>query len=81
NFLSVNNVTVGYTFPKKICSAIKMSSLRIYFTGENLAVLTARKGIDPRYSVGVGSYTNGSGRNNNAYSSMRTITGGITLTF
>ena len=81
NYLSINNVTLGYTFPKKWTNAIKIESLRIYVTGDNLAVFAARKGVDPRYSMGLGSYTTGSGLNSGAYSAMRNITGGITLTF
>lgn len=81
NYLSVNNVTLGYTFPKKLVEKIKLSALRLYVTGENLAVLSARKGIDPRYSIGLGSYTSGSGLNSGNYSAMRNITGGITITF
>ncbi len=81
DYLSVNNVTIGYTFPKTWMSKINVSALRIYVSGENLAVLSARKGIDPRFSMGLGSYTSGSGLNSGNYSAMRTITGGITLTF
>ena len=81
NYLSINNVTVGYTFPKKWTDKIRLGSLRIYVAGENLGVVTARKGIDPRYSMGIGSYTSGSGLNSGAYSAMRNISGGITLTF
>lgn len=81
NYLSVNNVTVGYTFPKTWMSKIKVAGLRIYVSGENLAVLSVRQGVDPRFSMGLGSYTSGSGLNSGNYSAMRTITGGITLTF
>lgn len=81
NYLSVNNVTLGYTFPAKITKKVGIEGLRVYVAGENLAVLTARKGIDPRYSVGLGSFTSDSGLNTGAYSAMRNITGGITLTF
>lgn len=81
NYLSVNNVTVGYTFPKKWMNKIKVGGLRIYVAGENLAVVSARKGVDPRYSMGIGSLTSGSGLNSGAYSAMRNISGGITLTF
>ena len=81
NYLSVNNVTLGYTFPSKLTSKMKVGSIRIYVTGDNLAVVTARKGIDPRYSMGIGGMTSGSGMNTGAYSAMRNITGGITLTF
>lgn len=81
NYLSLNNAQIGYTFPKKWMSKIKVGSLRIYVAGENLFLLTARKGIDPRYSFGLGSYTSGSGLNTGGYSNMRNVTGGISLTF
>ena len=81
NYLSVNNVTLGYTFPKKWTEKIGVQGLRVYVAGDNLAVVSARKGVDPRYSMGLGSYTSGSGLNSGAYSAMRTIAGGITLTF
>ena len=81
NYLSVNNVTLGYTLPKKWTKKIGIEALRIYAAGDNLAVLTARKGVDPRFSMGLGSMTSGTGLNTGYYSSMRTITGGLTLTF
>ena len=81
NYLSVNNITLGYTFPESVTSYLKISGLRIYVAGDNLAVKSARKGVDPRYSMGLGSLTSGSGLNSGSYSAMRTITGGITLTF
>ncbi|MCD8266902.1 MAG: SusC/RagA family TonB-linked outer membrane protein, partial [Prevotellaceae bacterium] len=81
NYLSLDNVTVGYTFPRSMLSKIHISSLRIYVAGENLAVATARKGLDPRFSLGIGSYVYGSGSAGNYYSAMRTITAGLTLTF
>ncbi len=81
NFLSLNNVTLGYTLPAKFTKKLKIANVRVYVAGDNLAVLSARKGIDPRYSLGLGSYTSGSGLNSGAYSAMRNITGGITLSF
>lgn len=81
NYLSLNNVTIGYSLPEKLLKKLPISGLRIYVSGENLAVLTARQGIDPRYSMGLGGMTAGSGLNSGAYSAMRNVTGGITLTF
>ena len=81
DYLSVNNVTLGYTFPKKWMDKIKVAGLRVYVSGDNLAVASARKGVDPRFSVGLGGMTSGSGLNSGGYAAMRTITGGITLTF
>jgi hypothetical protein len=81
NYLSINNVTVGYTFPERWMDKIGVASLRVYFAADNLAVASARKGVDPRYSIGLGSFTSGSGLNSGSYSAMRTLTGGLTLTF
>ena len=38
-YCRLKNVTVGYTFPKKWMDRIKMDSIRIYFSGENLAYI------------------------------------------
>ena len=81
NYLSLNNATLGYTFPKKLIAPLTLTSLRIYVAGENLFVLSKRKGLDPRYSLGIGGYTSGSGLNTNGYSAMRTITAGLSVTF
>ena len=81
NYLSINNATLGYSFPVKLVSKVKLAGLRVYVSGENLAVFSKRKGVDPRYSIGLGSYTSGSGLNSGNYGAMRNITGGLTLTF
>jgi hypothetical protein len=81
NYLSVNNITIGYSLPATVLSRMKIAVLRIYVAADNLAVVSARKGVDPRYSMGLGSFTSGSGLNSGSYSAMRTVTGGITLTF
>ena len=81
NYLSINNITLGYTLPKTVVQKSGFASARVYVAGENLAVYSARKGVDPRYSFGIGSMTSGSGFANNAYGSMRNVTAGITVTF
>ena len=81
NYLSVNNVTLGYTLPGTLVQKIGLASMRVYVAGENLYVFSARKGVDPRYSMGIGSMTSGSGFANNAYGTMRNVTAGVTITF
>ena len=81
DYVSINNITVGYTIPHKLLNKLHIASLRVYFAADNLAVTSARKGVDPRFSMGLGSYTSGSGLNSGSYSAMRTLTGGVTLTF
>ena len=51
-----------------------MEKLRIYATADNVWVWSKRQGLDPRQSI-TGSVTSA------YYAPMRTISGGITLTF
>ncbi|MCR5819554.1 MAG: TonB-dependent receptor [Bacteroidaceae bacterium] len=81
NYLSLNNLTVGYTFPANWTRKLQIRSLRVFFAGENLFLLTARKGLDPRYTVGVGSFTTGAGMATSSYATMRSITAGLTVKF
>jgi hypothetical protein len=81
DYLSINNITLGYTLPEGLVERFGARTLRIYFAADNLAVFSVRKGVDPRFSMGLGSYTSGSGLNSGSYSALRTLTGGLTLTF
>ena len=81
SYLALNNITLGYTLPASVVSTLKMKGIRVYVAGENLFVTTKRKGLDPRYNFGIGSMTSGQGRASGDYSSMRSITAGLTLTF
>lgn len=81
DYLSINNITLGYTIPEELVSRMGIAGLRVFVAGDNLAVFSARKGVDPRFSIGLGSLTSGSGLSSGSYSAMRTVTGGVTLTF
>jgi len=78
DYLSFNSITLGYTIPTKLLKAIKLSNVRIYIAGDNLGVISTRQGLDPRQSLGLGSSTTSG---NYSYSAMRSITGGISLSF
>uniref|UniRef100_S0DDH7 TonB-dependent receptor plug domain-containing protein n=2 Tax=termite gut metagenome TaxID=433724 RepID=S0DDH7_9ZZZZ len=48
NFLSLRNVEIGYSLPKRLISKINMTKLRIYFSGYNLQTWSSLpKGLDP----------------------------------
>ena len=81
NYLGLNNLTLGYTLPKDLVSKLTVKSIRVYFAGENLFLLTKRKGMDPRYNYGIGSMTSGGGLASGGYAAMRSLTGGLTVTF
>ena len=74
SYLSLNNVLIGYNFPKKMIEKIKLHKLNLYVSGNNLAILSARRGYNPMTSFTGSSDTHG-------YSPLSTIMGGIKLTF
>ncbi len=51
SFLRINNITFGYTFPKKALRGAKIQSLRLYATANNVAVITGYSGYDPEVST------------------------------
>ncbi len=73
NYLALNNLTIGYTFPSKWVEKMGLSTLRIYGQAENLALWSKRKGLDPRQGF--------AGSENYTYSPIRTISGGIRVSF
>ena len=73
DYLSLNNITFGYTFPKKWMRAIGLNSVRVYGAADNVALFCARKGMDPR--KGTMSTTT------STYGALRTFSGGIKVTF
>lgn len=74
DYLSLNNITVGYTLPSKLLRPIGLEKVRFYFTADNVALLSARDGLDPRTSY-VTSVSNSS------YSPIRTLSGGVSIQF
>lgn len=47
SYLRVKNVTFGYTFNNDLIRRLSMSSLRVYFSGQNLLTFTKFSGLDP----------------------------------
>ena len=74
SYLSLNNVQIGYNFPKKWIEKAKLNKLNIYLSGTNLAIATARRGYNPMMSFTGSSDTH-------AYSPLSTIMGGVKFSF
>lgn len=51
SFFRINNITLGYTFPEKWMSKVKVSTLRIYASVYNLHNFTSYSGYDPEVNV------------------------------
>ena len=74
SYLSLQNLNFGYTLPANVTRNVGIEKVRVYLTADNVWVWSKRQGLDPRQSIS-GSVTN------SYYAPMRTISGGITLTF
>lgn len=88
SYLRLKNLTLGYTFSQAMLSSITknaVSSLRLYFTGQNLITLTGYSGYDPE--IGASSIYSGTnatllqGVDFGFYPQPRTFIFGINVTF
>lgn len=79
SFLRLKNITLGYTLPARITQRFFVSTLRFYFTAQNLFCLTSYSGSDPevsmRSSALMPSFDFG------AYPKSRTYTAGVQINF
>lgn len=74
SYLNIQNINLGYTLPASLTQRFSVNSVRVYFSCENPIYFAARQGLDPRQTL--------AGYTNPEYSSpMRTVSGGISLSF
>lgn len=74
DYLALSNVRIGYSFPKKMIEKIKLNTLSLFVSGDNLFCLSARKGYVPMASFSGGSSTY-------SYTPLSTFMGGIKISF
>lgn len=74
SYLNLQNINFGYTLPRNMTQRWGIERMRVFFSGENMGYVSARRGLDPRMSnIGL--------TNPEMYSPMRTLSGGIQLAF
>ena len=74
SYLNFQNAQFGYTFPEQMTRRMHINRLRVYVACDNIVYWSARDGFDPRQSL--------SGATSSTMNSpVRTISGGINLTF
>ena len=73
DYFNIKNITVGYTLPAKWLSKAQIENMRLYFSADNVALFSKRKGLDPRQYIQGQSAAN--------YSTIRTMSVGVSLTF
>ncbi len=79
SFVRINNITIGHTVSGKQLAKLKLTKLRFYVTGNNLAVFTNYTGYDPEVSVANSGLT--PGLDYSAYPKSRSFIFGINATF
>ncbi|RYF86216.1 MAG: SusC/RagA family TonB-linked outer membrane protein, partial [Chitinophagaceae bacterium] len=73
SYVSFRNVTLSYGFNRTILSKLGLTQLRVYVSGENVAVLSKRKGLNPAESF--------NGTNSAIYTPNRVLSAGINVSF
>ncbi|MCM1312515.1 MAG: TonB-dependent receptor [Bacteroides sp.] len=74
SYLSLQNINFGYTLPATVTRMAGIDKVRVYVSADNVWIWTKRQGFDPRQSIS--GYTT-----NQYYAPIRSISGGITITF
>ncbi|MFD1257820.1 SusC/RagA family TonB-linked outer membrane protein [Mucilaginibacter terrae] len=80
SYLRIQNISVGYNLPKKWISKVKMSTARVFISGQNLYTFTNYSGYDPE----LGAINNSSllfNIDNGSYPIPRTFTAGVNIEF
>ena len=78
DFFRINNLTLGYTLPIKTLTAVKMQSLRVYVTVQNLATFTNYSGFTPEILNG---NSLAGGIESSIYPTTRTFAFGVNVGF
>lgn len=73
SYFAIKNITFGYNLPDKALKAMHFKGLRVFVTADNLWVFSARKGLDPQYSL--------TGSTGYSYTPTRTISLGLNFKF
>ncbi|WP_310392056.1 TonB-dependent receptor [Hymenobacter sp.] len=84
SYLRLKNLQLGYTFGEKLLTPVKISSVRLYASVQNLLTFTNYTGLDPEQGTNSNSLGDGvraTGIDFGTYPSARTFTVGINAGF
>ena len=74
SYLMLKSINFGYTIPQHLTRKLTLDKVRVYFSADNVWLWSQRQGLNPSQSI-AGS------ANNTYYTPMRTLSGGINVTF
>ena len=82
-YLRVKNIQLDYSFPKHICSAIRLQGLKIYVNAENLFTFTPLHKYAPNFDPEGLSYDSdfASAADGYTYPILKSVTVGVNITF
>ena len=85
-YIRLKNLTIDYTFPRKLLKKAKIDQLKVYLTGENLLtwspIFEHTSMFDPEVIMGGDSdFHDATTANGYSYPMLRSFTFGINLTF
>ncbi len=80
DFVKLKNLTLSYNLPSSLISKAKISSARLYLSGQNLAIFTKYPGPDPEVSSN-GNGTTNQGIDRNTVANARTFVFGLSVGF
>ncbi len=80
NFIKVRNVTLSYNLPNDWMQMVKLSSAKVYISGQNLGIITKYPGPDPEVASN-GNSTSSQGVDRNTIANARAITVGLNVGF
>lgn len=80
SYVRLKNITLGYTFPKKLAQKWGLENLRVYANFQNLLTITGYSGYDPEIGASTAS-ANVMGLDNGRYPSPTVYSFGLNVTF
>ena len=80
NFIKVRNAMLSYNVPPSWLEKVKISSVRVYVAGQNLAIISKYPGPDPEVASN-GNSSSSQGVDRNTVANGRTITVGLNVGF
>ena len=81
SYLRIQNISLGYIFPKRWVSKIGMSNLKIYTNLQNVHTFTKYNGFDPEVGISYSAGNELNGVDNGRYPSPRIYTVGVNVSF
>jgi TonB-linked SusC/RagA family outer membrane protein len=80
DFVKLKNISLAYTLPTQWANKVKLSSVRCFVSGQNLAIFTKYPGPDPEVSSN-GNANTAQGIDRNTIANGRTVTVGLNIGF